>query len=146
MALLKLDNEAELKAKLEVLFEPSSEAGWVLLDYSGPESVKFVASGTSGLEDLKQHLKDDKIQYAKIRLSGIKEKGALKDTTRDVFVLSFGKDVPIIERGLKAQFLNRAEHFLQPFHAAVDITNKAHFDLATLLDRSHPLSGSHEID
>lgn len=36
------------------------------MNYTGPDSVKFVASGTGGLEELKSHLKEDEVQYAKV--------------------------------------------------------------------------------
>jgi len=129
----------------EKIFTPSAESGWVLLNYTGPESVRLAGSGNGGLDELKIHLRDDAVQYAKLRIGGITEKGALKNTTRDVFIQYHGKNVGLIEKGLKAEFLNRAQFYLQPFHADVKVTNIDKLDLPTLLDRSHPLSGSHEI-
>jgi len=143
--LLKLENEEELRHAKDELFAPGKETGWVLIDYSSADQVKFVANGHGDIEELKPHLRDDAIQYAKIRLGGITEKGALKPTVRDVFILYVGKDVSLLEKGRKAEFLNRAEFFLQPFHAEVTVTNKDALTTESLLDRSHPLSGSHEI-
>jgi hypothetical protein len=37
-----------------------------VLNYSGAESVKFVASGPGDLGELKRHFDDDKIQYGKV--------------------------------------------------------------------------------
>jgi len=143
---LKIENEDTLREAKERIFPPSAESGWVLLNYTGPDQVRYEAHGTGDLEELKTHLKHNAVQYAKIRLGGITEKGTLKTTVRDVFILHYGKDVSILEKGLKAEFLNRAQFYLQPYHAEVKVTNKDHLDLDTLLERSHPLSGSHEIN
>ena len=43
-------------------------------------------------------------------------------------------------------YLGDAQSFLQPLHADVTVFNPDHFNLVTILDRSHPLSGRHVID
>lgn len=57
-----------------------------------------------------------------------------------------GPGVGIIEKGKKSAFLGDAEAILQPFHASVTALSKANFNDETIIDRSHPLSGSHVID
>ncbi len=48
--------------------------GWVVVGYHGTEkTISFVAEGTRGIEELKQHLSEDQFYYALIRVSNPKE-------------------------------------------------------------------------
>lgn len=104
-------------------------------------------------------------RYCLIRLGGIQEKGTLKTTLRDIFICHIGKDVGIIEKGKKTAFLGDAQAYLQvcslsfeliyvpkwlnifqPFHSDITVLNKDKVTNELVLDRSHPLSGSHVID
>lgn len=143
---LKLDNESELREAQAALFNINSQSGWLILNYVGSSTVHFSAGGEGGPEELSQYFEDDQIQYALIRIGGIQEKGTLKTTIRDIFVNWVGPGVGIIEKGKKTAFLGDAQSYLQPFHADVTVLNKNNFTFENLLDRSHPLSGSHVID
>jgi hypothetical protein len=143
---LKLDNEADLREAQAALFNVNSTSGWALLNYVGPSTVHFAAGGDGGPEDMAAQFEDDQIQYGLIRLGGIQEKGTLRTVTRDVFVVFIGPGVGIIEKGKKTMYLGDAQAYLQPFHAAVTVLNRDHFNFDTLLDRSHPLSGNPVID
>ncbi|KAK5579730.1 hypothetical protein RB653_009416 [Dictyostelium firmibasis] len=142
---LKLDNEPELREAQAALFNINSTCGWVLLNYVGPSTVHFAAGGEN-FEDISNMLEDDQIQYGVLRLGDIQEKGTLKTTVRDIFFCWIGPGVGIIEKGKKCALLGDAQNILQPFHADITVVNKRKFDRETVLDRSHPLSGSHVID
>ncbi|EGC34157.1 hypothetical protein DICPUDRAFT_48521 [Dictyostelium purpureum] len=143
---LKLDNESELREAQAALFNINSTSGWLLLNYVGPSTVHFCAGGEGGVDDIKDHLEDDQIQYGLIRIGNIQEKGTLKTTVRDIFFCWIGPGVGIIEKGKKIANLGDAQALLQPFHADITILSKSKFDKETVLDRSHPLSGSHVIE
>ncbi len=143
---LKLDNEAELREAQAALFNVNSTSGWLLLNYVGPSTVHFAAGGEGGPAELAQQFEDDQIQYALIRIGEIQEKGTLKTTIRDIMLTWIGPGVGIIEKGKKTAFLGDAQSILQPFHAEVTVLRRERFNHETLLDRSHPLSGSHVID
>ncbi|KAM9970716.1 hypothetical protein ACTFIR_002580 [Dictyostelium discoideum] len=142
---LKLDNEPELREAQAALFNINSTDGWCLLNYVGPSTVHFAAGGEN-FEDVFNQLEDDQIQYGILRVGNIQEKGTLKTTVRDVFFCWIGPGVGIIEKGKKTAFIGDAQQFLQPFHADITVLNKSHLSRETILDRSHPLSGSHVID
>ncbi len=143
---VRFDNEAELREAQAALFNVNSESGWLLLNYVGPSTVHFAAGGEGGVEEISPHLQDDQIQYALVRLGGIQEKGTLKETVRDVFLIWIGPGVGIIEKGKKTAFLGDVQAYLQPFNADVTVLNRDKFNRDTVLDRSSPLSGSHVID
>ncbi|KAM9975195.1 hypothetical protein ACTFIW_008673 [Dictyostelium discoideum] len=142
---LKLDNESELREAQAALFNINSTNGWCLLNYVGPSTVHFAAGGEN-FEEVSNHLEDDQIQYGILRVGDIQEKGTLKTTVRDVFFCWIGPGVGIIEKGKKTAYLGDAQQFLQPFHADITVLRKQNFNRDTILDRSHPLSGSHVID
>ncbi|KAM3425830.1 hypothetical protein NHJ13734_009893 [Beauveria thailandica] len=98
--LLTLDNGPELDASKAEHFGDDSVSGWLLLNYVGPDTVHFAASGAGddngdgrgAVEQLRENLNDSQIQYALVRIGGIQEKGSLKSTVRDVFVTWIGPD------------------------------------------------------
>jgi len=141
-----LDNEPELREAQAALFNVNSQSGWLLINYVAKNVVHFAAGGEGGVEEVKQHLEHHSIQYALVRIGGIREKGTLKETIRDVFITSIGKDVGIIEKGQKSAFLGDIQAYLQPFHADITVLKKDHLDRESLLEKSGPLSGSHVID
>jgi len=116
-----------------------------LINYVGPSTIHFAAGGEGGVDEVVPHLEDDQIQYGLVRIGGIQEKGTLKVTVRDVFFCWIGPAVGIIEKGKKTAFFGDAQAYLQPFHADITVLNKEHFNTNNVLDRSHPLSGSHVI-
>jgi hypothetical protein len=140
LAVLNLDNESELRESQAALFNVNSNFGWLLLNYVGPSTIHFTASGEGGAEDLSPNFKNDQIQYALIRIKDYENK------IRDIFITWIGSNVDIIEKGNKLNFLDDVQLYLQPFHADVTVLNKDKFTYNSLLDKSNPLSGSHVID
>jgi len=143
---LKLDNESELREAQAALFNINSTTGWLLCNYVGASTVHFAAGGEGDVSEIAPHLEDDQIQYGLCRIGNIQEKGTLKTTIRDIFFCWIGPGVGIIEKGKKTALLGDAQALLQPYHADITVLNKAHFDKDHVLDRSHPMSGSHVID
>jgi len=144
---IKIENEAELREAQAALFNINSQSGWLLINFTGPNTVRFVAGGEGeGIQDLDSQFEDNQIQYALIRVGGIAEKGTLKTTLRDIFITWIGPGVGIIEKGKKAEYLGDIQALLQPYHADITVLNRKHYSRDTIIDRSHPLSGSHVID
>ena len=139
---LRIDNEDELREAQAALFNINSTSGWLLVNYVGPSTVHFAAGGEGDENEWKPLLEDDQIQYLLVRLGNIPE----QNSVRDIFIKYIGFEVGIIEKGKKTAHLGDIQSLLQPFHADVTVVNKNALDRDSLLDRSHPLSGSHVID
>eukprot|EP01132_Coremiostelium_polycephalum_P005874 gene5874-7310_t len=138
---LKLENQSDLQVALKNF----TNSGWVVLNYVGPSTIRFINSGygeENVCSQVSQLLEDDQIQYGLMRFK-VNEKGTLKTTMRDIFFTWIGPNVGIIEKGKKTANLGEVQYFLQPYHADITILNKNNFTTETVLDRSHPLSGSH---
>jgi len=142
---LKLDNEGEMREAQAALFNVNSTAGWILLNYVGPSTVHFTAGGEGGPEEVLAQFQDDQVQYGVIRIGGIVEKGTLKTTIRDIFFCHIGSKVGIIEKGKKTAFYGDAQQILLPYHADITVLTAHKFTREELIDKSHPLSGSHVI-
>jgi len=138
---LTLDNPRELEKALVVVMNPTSYAGWLQLGYTGEKSLELQSfMGGGGLGDLREKFEDDKVQYALLRIdTGDK-------TTRDIFISWVGPGVSILQKGFKKSNEGEVKLLLKPFHAELYVTNKRNFTLKEVLEKSHPLSGSHVID
>lgn len=83
------------------------------------------------------------MQYALIRIPDKKDNN---DTVRDVLIAWTGPSMGIMERSKKKVHIGEVREVLAPFHADLEAIAKTHFDEATVMDRSGPLSGSHVLD
>jgi len=137
---LTLDNPNELEKALIVVMNPTSYSGWLQIGYTGDKSLGLQNYGGGGITDLREKLQDDKVQYALLRIdTGDK-------TTRDIFISWVGPSVSILQKGYKKSNEGEIKQLLKPFHAELYVTNKRNFTLKEVLEKSHPLSGSHVID
>jgi len=154
MATVGLQNPEDLGRDVAAWFHVGSESGWLLFNYVSRSQIKYVDGGANSEEGIHKlaHqglLEDDQVQYVLVRIGGIQEKGTLKTTTRDIFLVWNGPGLSILERGKKTEALGSVKELIRnyvAFHADLLVTNKANLNLETILDRSHPLSGSHVID
>ena len=83
------------------------------------------------------------MQYAVVRIPSKKDNN---DTVRDIMIAWSGPSLGIMERSKKKVHIGEVKELLTPFHADLEAISKAHFDEATVMDRSGPLSGSHVLD
>jgi hypothetical protein len=96
-----------------------------------------------GVSELAQHLKDDQVQYAIVR---IPEKKDIANATRDIFITWWGPKHPKIKCAKKRTHHADVKKVMQPSHAEIEVINKANFNEETVRERSNPGSGSHVID
>jgi len=125
------------------VLHPASISGWVLIGYTGPATLSFQKAGTGSVNELIIELKEDVVQYALMR---VPVDVTDVNKTRDIFILWTGPNVKILEKGKKKSHLGDVKKILQPFHSEIFVSGKTHLNIATVVERSNPLYGSHEID
>jgi hypothetical protein len=64
-----LENEQAIRDGIKSVRLDDNVVDWCLITYNAPKSktLKFHASGSGGLDEMKQHLKDDVVMYGLIR-------------------------------------------------------------------------------
>eukprot|EP00028_Trichosphaerium_sp_Am-I-7-wt_P002663 CAMPEP_0168529382 /NCGR_PEP_ID=MMETSP0405-20121227/13879_1 /TAXON_ID=498012 /ORGANISM="Trichosphaerium sp, Strain Am-I-7 wt" /LENGTH=147 /DNA_ID=CAMNT_0008553103 /DNA_START=82 /DNA_END=525 /DNA_ORIENTATION=+ len=122
---------------------------WMILGYNG-KRIQVVAQGNTGVEDLVSRLGDDQVQYVLVRLPDKNEvigaDGEAVKTGKDIFIQWTGPKVKVMERGKKRTHAGEVETFMKPVHASLTAVSKDNFNAPTILQKSHPKSGSHVLD
>jgi len=149
--MVSLPDESKVKALIKELFHVNAKRGWILLSYTGPNTVSYTSHGTGPLSEVTNQLKDDQMQYFIIRVP-------LEDTdtppgaeisvakVRDASVAWTGPKVGLIEKGKKKSHIGALQALLVPVHAQLYCTNKANLTEKNLKEKSDPKAGSHIID
>jgi len=132
-----------LTAKNELL-APANPQGWIIVGYTGPNSIGLQHKGNGGVAELVPKLSDDQVQYILVRLPEPQE-GA-KTPTKDVFLTWVGPNVKVMERGKKKAHVPDVANYLKPHHWELEAINRANFSESTIRTKSHANSGSHIID
>jgi len=140
LQLLQIHNVEKLNDALHHVLSHSSFSGWLLVGYISERELGLQSYGTGDLEELKTYFRDDETQYALLRV----HMGAHK--TRDVLIFWMGKDVSLFQRGIKKSHEGEVKLIIKPVHAEIYVNNRKNLTLDNLLEKSHPLSGSHVID
>jgi len=125
------------------VLHPASISGWVLVKYTGPAVLSFQKAGSGSVNELNQELNDDDIQFALMR---VPIDSTEINKTRDIFILWTGTKVKALEKGKKKSHLGDVKKILQPFHSEILVTGRTNFNIATVIERSNPACGTHEID
>lgn len=131
----------KVKEELAMALRPEVTFSWVLVGYSGPTNVSFVASGTKSVDELAEHLKDDQVQYALLRLPT--PTAATK--MRDIFIKWYGPGVKLMEKGKKQAHIGDIKRILQPFHQELTATGKKNFNAHKIIEHTD-IGGSHELE
>eukprot|EP01087_Luapelamoeba_hula_P001154 TRINITY_DN108_c0_g1_i1.p1 TRINITY_DN108_c0_g1~~TRINITY_DN108_c0_g1_i1.p1 ORF type:complete len:164 (+),score=26.27 TRINITY_DN108_c0_g1_i1:39-494(+) len=146
---ITLDDRAGVKAALTSLQGSGSFSGFIVLRYTGNTSLGLQATGAGGVEELGPHFRDEEVQYAVVRVALEKYDTPRREgdvvRTRDVFIQWVGPGVGIIEKGRKRSHLGEVEKILSPTHATLFATSKKRLDERTVIEKSDPASGSHEL-
>eukprot|EP01098_Paradermamoeba_levis_P015964 TRINITY_DN838_c0_g1_i1.p2 TRINITY_DN838_c0_g1~~TRINITY_DN838_c0_g1_i1.p2 ORF type:complete len:143 (-),score=49.65 TRINITY_DN838_c0_g1_i1:76-504(-) len=142
--MVSVANVASITESLRSFQKIGNFSGWILLSYTNSTTVSLTAKGTGSVDEFVHLLSDKEIQYIVVRIKDHNKDGM--ETPRDVFITWIGSGVKIIEKGQKSSHIGTVRKAVEPFHAELTATNRAHFNEATVRDRSAPLSGSHVID
>lgn len=58
-----------VREEMTLCLGPGSNSGWVLVGYKDDKNIIFQKSGMGGVEELAQHLRDNEMQYAMVRVA-----------------------------------------------------------------------------
>ncbi|KAI0805968.1 actin depolymerizing protein [Irpex lacteus] len=78
-------SDPQIQEAYQAVRDDKSETTWLLLDYESDRSDKLTltATGTGGLEELREHLDDSKASYAYVRIRYSND----KESQREKFIL-----------------------------------------------------------
>jgi len=120
--------------------------GWVTIGYITQNKLSIQATGYKSVDELAEHLKDEQIQYALLRIGIDFDRDQKVTKTRDILIVWYGPKVKMLEKGQKTSHLGDIKKVFKPYHSELSVTGKNCFNLETILERSSPGSGSHSID
>jgi len=117
---LTFEDRYEIKNVMESSFQASAYSGWVLVGYTNKAGNQLALTGSSdgNLESLVEHLKDDQVQYAVVRISN-DSAASMSGRTKDIFISWIGPSVGTIEKGKKTAHLGDIQKVVQPFHITI---------------------------
>jgi len=149
--MVSLPDEAKVKALIKELYHVNAKRAWILLSYTGPNTVSYTAHGTGPLAEVSNLLRDDQMQYFIVRVP-VEESDTPPGAeihvskVRDASVAWTGPRVGLIEKGKKKSHIGALQALLTPVHAQLYCTNKANLTEKVLKEKSDPKAGSHIID
>jgi len=75
--------------------------GWVTIGYITQNKLSIQATGYKSVDELAEHLKDEQIQYALLRIGIDFDRDQKVTKTRDILIVWYGPKVKMLEKGQK---------------------------------------------
>jgi len=72
--------------------------GWITIGYTGQTKLSIQATGYKSVEELAEHLKDEQIQYALLRVGVDFDRDQKVTKTRDILIVWYGPKVKMLEK------------------------------------------------
>ncbi|KAL6075750.1 putative Serine/threonineprotein kinase [Balamuthia mandrillaris] len=138
---LRFANPEAFYSALAKCFSARSFAGWVLIGYESINTLCLQDCGTT-LPELVSRLKEDEVQYVLIRVGIPPNSSKRTATTRDVFIMWTGSEMPAVQKGKKKSHVGEVKTILKPFHAELTAVAKDNFNLQNVISKSDPLSAA----
>eukprot|EP01103_Thecamoeba_quadrilineata_P012595 TRINITY_DN328_c0_g1_i1.p1 TRINITY_DN328_c0_g1~~TRINITY_DN328_c0_g1_i1.p1 ORF type:complete len:954 (+),score=218.66 TRINITY_DN328_c0_g1_i1:21-2882(+) len=139
-------NKLPILQALADCFGPDTCGGWVVCGYphENDNVVVLQASGLDGgVHELRQHLAEDQVQYALVRVAD--DRGGLV-CYLDVFISWTGPRMSRIKAGKKQAHVGDMQTILAPNHAQLTASGLTNFNERMVRMLAHPSVGSHHID
>lgn len=135
--------EVEVEETIHEVFHPDSHSGFVLLGYQEDnQTLELQACGEGTMTGVLEFLSDTEQQYIMMRVP-LPGAGTIK--TRDVLIVWQGPKIPIMKRGRFNEHLPFVQSKLAPVHAQLTAKSRSGLTDENVIQRSDPLSGSHEL-
>jgi len=116
-------NEEELKQAIKEVRSDSVPTDWFLFTYENPKSNKivFLAKGSGGASELKNHLKDDIVAYGLVR-----KEDKIDDsvTVKFAFIMWLGESVNRMLKARVGVHKGTLQTYIGQFHVDFTISSK----------------------
>lgn len=136
-----LENEQAIRDGIRSVRLDDNATDWCLVTYNAPKSktLKFHGSGSGGLEEMKQHLKDDVIMYGLIR------KMEIIDSTEAIkfcFVDWRGDNINRMQRANLGIHSGAVQQLFHPYHVDIQPTNHSEITDEIIMQKIKNASGT----
>ncbi|KIJ36344.1 hypothetical protein M422DRAFT_212297, partial [Sphaerobolus stellatus SS14] len=120
----------------------NSETDWLLLDYEGDRSDRLVltATGSGGLEELKEKLDDTHASFAYVRVQYANDKESQRE--KFVLVIWIGPTVKVMRRAKVSVHSADVKQVLRAYSIDVSANNKDDLNEETIVTRLRAVGGA----
>lgn len=134
------DEDAVIDA-IKSVRNDSTPIDWCLVTYTAPKSsvLKFHASGSGGLEELRAHLKDDVIMYGLIRTTE-----QIDDTVavKFCFIDWRGENINRMQRANLGVHSGSVTSLFRPYHADIQCADNSEINMDIIMKKIRFASGT----
>ncbi|CCA72796.1 related to coactosin [Serendipita indica DSM 11827] len=119
-----------------------SEINWLLIDYENARSDKLTltATGSGGLNELKDHLRDDHASFAYVRVSYSNDKESLRE--KFVLVVWIGEQVKVMRKAKLSVHTADVKSVLRIFSIEVAAKDKEDLEEEPIIVRLRKAGGA----
>jgi len=136
-----LENEAAIKGAIQSVRRDDDQLDWCLITYNAPKSktLKFLASGNGGLDEMKQHLKDDIVGYGLIRMV---ETIDSTEAIKFCFVDWRGDNINRMQRANLGIHSGAVQQLFHPYHVDIQPTDHGEISVGLIMQKIKNASGT----
>lgn len=127
----------------EELRRDDSEKNWLLVGYdeNQKDTLKLVASGSGGMNELKQHLDANQVLYGVFRVVGVDQDSR---RTKFVFVTFIGSGLSPLKRARTSTHKSALTQFFNGFHVEVYVSSEDDLNEDDIINRLNSSTGAHK--
>jgi len=141
VSVITLQNEEEITNGIKAVRSDNDPTDWCLVTYTAPKSttLKFHASGSGGLEELRTHLKDDVIMYGLIRTNE-----QIDDTVavKFCFIDWRGENINRMQRANLGVHSGDVTNLFRPYHADIQCADSSELTMEIIMKKIKFASGT----
>jgi hypothetical protein len=134
-------DEAQAQQSIADLRSNETSTNWILFKYSDStkNGIELVGSGANGVEELKQHLSDNKVFYGLVRVT---DKIDQSVTVKFVFIVWVGEKVSFVQKGKITTHKGSITSLIGQYHNDVHASNLSELSEDIVLGKVRDASGT----
>lgn len=137
---VSIGDEASGSAAIGKVRNDNDDTDWVLFGYEGQSNVVvLVSTGNGGIEEMKQHLKPDSINYGLVRVYDCYDGHT---TTKFVLILWVGENVKIMRKARITTHKGTVLSFLGQYHTDIPCSNHDEINQEIIMTKVQDASGT----